>query len=484
MAIVTNPTIGEEIKDLKFNPFVDKVIQFLYDNHCADFCKLIKKTKTNLEIDYGPARIISAFYNSLTGKHVPWPRPYTFASVKGVFYLCMDWNGLTPRPGDNRDYYHLKEMISIIFPMYEVNKVGGEFQLNYASASVSTTADNLIRADYSFLSSLNLHSGAIMPACYFDLASIILASMGNVSFLALMDRIPVYVVDSLFMQENFEKDDNRWECPRILKKLLHLLEEMLNIFQNNETAEKLSDILYEMRILVGKLHKFNEYGFLFRKIEEFLNSIEKSIKEYGIPTTIRNNNFEQWLRRMFDEFPEIAVSTECLGVYCSDWKRNEFHEKAIFICWERIRDYADCGQDIDLLTKVTIHEFCHAYMDVITGSGRSSEDVYRWMEESMANVLTLKVIENYTIKHPSAIQFLKYAKSFMFKQPDAYASAVRMWENGICDYDLWAWNKDKCVVAPSVNSWYKEMSRSWKTITNDRMWELWKYIKQDLLGNL
>lgn len=501
MAIVTNPTTRKDIKDKEFNHFVEKTIQFLYDHHKADFCKLIKKTRRNLEIDYGTARITSVFYHNLTGAHVPWPRPYSFPGITGDYFLCKDWQE-KPRGQNNADLDHFKEMIDLKFPMYKINMVGGEFQLEDATTStlpttsvtppifapshkaimvIPTSSDNLIRADFSYLRSLNPHSGA-MPASHFDLTSNILASTGNVSFLVLMDRTPVYIVDSRFMQEYFEKEDQHWECLRILRKLLRLLVEILEILQEKEDAEKLPAKLNKTRELIEELKKFKVYCKLILRIEEFLNCIEDSINRNGIPATIRYKNFVQPLIGIIDDFPKSTVSTEYLGVYCPEWKRNGYHEKAIFICWERIRDYADRGHAIDLLTKVTIHEFCHAYMDVIAGSGRASKDIYHWMEESMANVLTLKVIENYTTKHPSAIQLLKYAKEFVYKQPDAYASAVRLWKNGICDYDLWAWNKDKCVAATSVINWYNIMSASWDTITNDRIRELWSEVKQEISG--
>lgn len=495
MAIVINPTTGEDVRDEYFNPFVDKVVQFLYDHHNADFCKLIQLTNTNLEIDYGTARIKSVFYNT---PNRAWPRCYPF--TMGNFYLCKDWQ-VNPR-ANNADLDHLKEMIDLKFPMYKINIVSGEFQLEDAATStlpmtsvtppvfapshrtimdVPTSADNLIRADYSYLRSLNPHSGA-MPASHFNLTSNILASTGNVSFLALMDRIPVYIVDSRFMQEYFEKEDKHWEILRILTKLLYLLKEILDILQENEDAPNLQKNLKDIRNLINRLKKIQVYSELILKIEVFLNSIENWIEEHGITATIRNKYFERWLERIIHDFPKLEISTESLGVYCSDWERNGYHEKAIFICWERILEHADRGHAIDLLTKVTIHEFCHAYMDVIAGSGRASKDIYHWMEESMANVLTLKVIENHTTKHPSAVQLLKYAEEFMYKQPDAYASAVRLWRNGICDYDLWAWNKDKCVAAISINNWYKEMTASWETIANDRMRELWNEVRQEILG--
>ena len=107
---------------------------------------------------------------------------------------------------------------------------------------------------------------------------------------------------------------------------------------------------------------------------------------------------------------------------------------------------------------VLIHEFCHAYMDVVAGSASSydfsdPDNVYYCMEESMANVMTLTILEKYFMKNQHGIktdddksrELLEYAIDFMKKQPDAYAFAVNMWENGVCDYDLWMWNKEKCI---------------------------------------
>lgn len=140
---IINPTTGLEVKDKKFNPFVDKVIQYLYDHHNANFCKLIKKSASNLAIDYGAAKMTSAFYNSLTGAHIPHPRPYSFPGITGNFYLCKDWQE-KDRPSDNRDYKHLKEMIANKFSMYCVTKVGGEFVLaDAAGTAISVGSDDV-----------------------------------------------------------------------------------------------------------------------------------------------------------------------------------------------------------------------------------------------------------------------------------------------------------------------------------------------------
>lgn len=426
----------------------------------------------------------------------PFGNRSPFSSVKGNGYLP---NQITISGNDyylSKDWYidtsggilcidNLSDYVrQITKDRYGIKEESGDFIFFESVMCVLTTADNLIRADYTYMRSLTTHLVA-MPASHFDLTSTILASTGNVTFLALMDRIPVYVVDSKFMCKYFEEGDTHWKCDIILIKVLHLLERILDIFQGKEDAEKLPDKIKRTRELISILRKCEKYDRFVPVVERFLTSVEEWIEKYGIPSTLKNDNYEPWLKRIIDELRgRLSMPTEALGVYCPEWEKNGFHEKAIFICWERIRECASLGHAIDLLTKVTIHEFCHAYMDIIAGSGRNAiyKDVYHWMEESMANVLTLKIIENYVIKHPSAINLFEYAKKFMLNQPDAYASAVRMWGNGICDYDLWAWNKDKCVVAASVNDWYNQMSASWKTLPDDRIRELWRKVRQEILG--
>lgn len=404
------------------------------------------------------------------------------------YYLTDDWY-IDKKDQKLSIFDNLKEYVrQITNGKYDIKEESGEFILFEHVMTVPMTADNLIRVDYTYMDPIQLSrvlSPKVASAGYFDLTSTILASTGNVSFLALMDRIPVYVVDSKFMQNNFDNGSTLWEKNAILFELLLLLEEILDILQGKTDAEKLSTAINNALGLVGKLLKFKECGRIILKVKDFLDSIKKWVDDKGATSAIENNNFEPWLKRIIDELRgEVSMPTEALGVYCHEWKKNNgFNEKAIFICWERIHDCAGRGHAVDLLTKVTIHEFCHAYMDVIAGSGHASKDVYHWMEESMANVLTLKVIENYVIKHPSAQQVFEYAKSFMVEQPEAYASAVRMWENGICDYDLWAWNKEKCLVAPSVRTWCKEMEAQGDSVSTERMRTLWNEVKKEIIKN-
>lgn len=141
--VIINPTTSKEVKDKQFNPFVDKVIQYLYDHHNTDFCKLNKLSRTNLAIVYGAEKMTSAFYSSKTASSRRHPRSYSFTGIPGDFYLCKDWQE-EDRPGDNRDYKHLKEMVANKFSMYCVKKVGGEFVLaDAAGVAISVGSDDV-----------------------------------------------------------------------------------------------------------------------------------------------------------------------------------------------------------------------------------------------------------------------------------------------------------------------------------------------------
>lgn len=151
--IIINPTTGKDVKDNRFNSFVDKVVQYLYDHHKPDFCKLIKLVSSNLAIDYGAARMISAFYNSATNPRRRFPRKYEFSGIVGYFYLCKDWQEM-PRK-DNRDYNNLGSMIAKIFPSYTITKVGKEYQL-VDSSSARTSPSTASPYSTSFKTNSNI----------------------------------------------------------------------------------------------------------------------------------------------------------------------------------------------------------------------------------------------------------------------------------------------------------------------------------------
>ena len=176
---------------------------------------------------------------------------------------------------------------------------------------------------------------------------------------------------------------------------------------------------------------------------------------------------------------EEQIPTEYLGVYRHDFDGSKLlrlsvansnsvanlnpfdniKSNSIFLCQEKIRDVAEKlnVEYSHLLANVLIHEFGHAYMDLMElksfnyGSSKECHD----NEEAWANVFTLTVVENYCSKTScylggkKCIDFLENTKNFIASQPLEYALGGFMWENGIRQYDLWAYNKYK------VDEWKK-----------------------------
>lgn len=327
----------------------------------------------------------------------------------------------------------------------------------------------------------------------------------DVSFSTLMDRIPVYVVDSDFMTDHFD-DVHYYISDRKLQRKMNFVAELIDFLKELLKAIKNEEILHHEAYFYKRIkHEINhlpghieseefDWKTLLILLDRILNGLYEGMNLGD--TLDYMYQLEEYIRKLSKIYKEIwskvsEVSAqppmEYLGFYCPQWKKmlNEsdyFFEKAIFICPERIRDCTASSDKYDfLLKKVLIHEFCHAYMDIKIIDKGNANHVYHWMEESMANVMTLMIIEKYIHKCAEGKEMLDYALSFMPKQPDAYAFAVPMWENGICDYDLWAWNKEKCLVAPSVQAWCKEMEAQGSSASTERMRALWNEVKNEII---
>ena len=142
-----------------------------------------------------------------------------------------------------------------------------------------------------------------------------------------------------------------------------------------------------------------------------------------------------------------------LGAYISYWGNDTPHiELYLTDIYETIlkdidRDYPDYypsqkapkerGYFKNLVTVVLLHELAHAALDIFNlVDAPSSEmvsydtDFGKWREESMANAVALKIINQYgnpTLKD--------YAKKFMELQPAEYALGVKMVDFESSDFD-------------------------------------------------
>ena len=157
-----------------------------------------------------------------------------------------------------------------------------------------------------------------------------------------------------------------------------------------------------------------------------------------------------------DEAPEIErFNNNCkcivdpLGAYISYWGNYtphvELYLPKIYREAEKIYEYAIENEWFDrnssvlevfklLSTIVLLHELAHAALDIFNlegiNSSKGEEKVFydtefgKWREESMANAVALKIINQYGNK-----TLKKYAKKFMELQPAEYALGVKMVED-------------------------------------------------------
>lgn len=327
-----------------------------------------------------------------------------------------------------------------------------------------------------------------MSAMAFDTVSRMLLESNNSALAVLAQRIPVYAVKPSFMREHFYKkeDDETNEARSFLTTILKYLKELANFWDT--TKDSIEQNLKELkRQLIDHqpLWQDSKLLHILSEVRELIESYQHWLQTQGGPNPNLAGMAERIakdIEELLDEMPN--PSTEYLGFYCPDRHNVNGHEKAIFICTKRIFETGEGWRH--LLAKVTIHEFCHAYMDIEYGRRHHADpdNVTYWMEESMANVMTLQLIESFALKHPKSLSLLEYARQFMLKQPAAYASAVKMFDNGICDYDLWAWNKDECRASAAIKTWCSEMRNRGNSMDANTIRGLWDDVKKDIISRL
>lgn len=147
-------------------------------------------------------------------------------------------------------------------------------------------------------------------------------------------------------------------------------------------------------------------------------------------------------------------ATEHLGFYQHDASLLNIRRPAIGICPERIIQQAANEEELMLLTaKVLAHEFAHAKMRLHPASSYGPVDTfYRWMEEPMANLLTLECFDQFRhghrrgagrpLAHVSTTQDpIDYVRDFIGGQPDNYRLALDLYDHRVRYW--WIWRNQK-----------------------------------------
>ena len=143
----------------------------------------------------------------------------------------------------------------------------------------------------------------------------------------------------------------------------------------------------------------------------------------------------------------------------------------IGLCVEKIIDEVKTEEElIFLIAKVIIHEFAHAKMKLHPSAiYQPIDEFYKWMEEPMANLITLEYFKKYDQgclhKRYNAggfahVTFVKnpfdFVKFFISKQPDNYRLGLDLFEHRVWQWWIWRNSKnDMQKKATEKNNWLK-----------------------------
>jgi hypothetical protein len=146
---------------------------------------------------------------------------------------------------------------------------------------------------------------------------------------------------------------------------------------------------------------------------------------------------------------------DILGFYQHSARILGFEIPVIGLCLEKIINEVKTDEElIILIAKVLIHEFAHAKMKLHPSANYYPiDEFYKWMEEPMANLITLEYFKNYDkgYRHRRTklayatilISPFDYVKEFISKQPDNYRLGLDLFEHRVFQWWIWRNQKDK-----------------------------------------
>ncbi|MFC2176124.1 hypothetical protein ACFLR1_04055 [Bacteroidota bacterium] len=140
------------------------------------------------------------------------------------------------------------------------------------------------------------------------------------------------------------------------------------------------------------------------------------------------------------------VPTELLGFYSRIILGYGRPTPAIYLSPEAIMHVANNGLMPEVLfAKVVIHELAHAYLDNLDNDGYGShDDFYLWMEESLANYLTLLAMDLHSKKMGNT-NCINQTREFIRTQPANYAFAAELYTHEFTGV-FGQWRENKHVI--------------------------------------
>ncbi len=172
---------------------------------------------------------------------------------------------------------------------------------------------------------------------------------------------------------------------------------------------------------------------------------------------------------LMNEIPVLLVDTktqeeygngDILGFYQHSTRILGIETPLIGLCLEKIINEVKTDEElIILITKVLIHEFAHAKMKLHPSANYYPiDEFYKWMEEPMANLITLEYFENfdrcyrdryyrYERKNlayaTTLISPFNYVKDYISKQPDNYRLGLDLFQHRVSHWWFWRDKKDE-----------------------------------------
>ena len=213
-----------------------------------------------------------------------------------------------------------------------------------------------------------------------------------------------------------------------------------------------------------------------REINYYIEMIQKDFN-INIPIFFVNEKvIERYVGK--DKKRDFNPATDLLGVYLKENGAMFDNDNVILISPDKIIKYTNNEKEfILLLTKVIIHEIAHFIMDNKTDK---KDEFYRYMEESLANLFTLNILE-LDVRHMRYKKEINFIKDFVSKQPLEYALGYKLYsfleiKKRFIDLMLkWRDNKSK-ISQTSKDKWlnYIKQSNIDEKILMQYYEDLWK----------
>ena len=208
-------------------------------------------------------------------------------------------------------------------------------------------------------------------------------------------------------------------------------------------------------------------------------------------------------RETMDEIMRMYELIDALGFYMRNFPvaglRNKKTIRAIGLCPEKI---VNCEKEnsqnqMYLIAKVLIHEFAHAKMDLHPNANYTGDkEFYKWMEEPMANLITLQYFErfeeNTCYKYKSFSNFqepkyegvLEFVKDFISNQPENYKPGLDLFKHGSLENSWNEWRKNKKALSANKtdekNEWIEYLKNNHNKTDKQKLKELFKNLGMEI----